>query len=304
MRPALAAIALAIVAASCSLPGRDARRAFAPPLPQSPSELDCTPLSLLNDSDGDFARVDASTLSALCASVTRFSDVGRDWTVQRLHSGRPGPLWIVPHDDENSAFASGVAAVSRYGGILVAVESSGQRNNGPRDPNRIFGLSGRCRGAGAGPVAPTFTAELLRYRFAGQPVVALHNNMPGYENDGAHGQGNVSILLDARHRTAFPAPAPYPESASPSDTLVYVAGERRTPGAATAQLIARLNGAGIHVLYEHVAASRSDCSLSNFALLAGIAPYVNIEVVKEDTATQTRLIDDVMRILAAGSWTS
>jgi hypothetical protein len=295
MRPTFAAIALVIAIGSCAT--RGARMAFAPPPAEPPSGLACAPAVELSDSDGDLARLDEALLSDLCGSVAQVSDIGRSWIIQRYQSGRPGPLWIVPHDDENSAFVSGVAALRRHGGVLVAVDNNGARTNESRDPNRIFGAAGRCHGHGSGPVAPHFTHEMLRYRFAGYPIIALHSNLRGYQGDGADGQGNTSILLGGRHRTPFPAAAPYPGSASPADTLVFVAGARREPVEATAQLIAQLNRAGVNVMYEHVAPAWTDCSLSNFALLANLAPYINIETVEGDPDTQTRLIDEVMRLL-------
>jgi hypothetical protein len=295
MRPAFAALVLAVAAASCAT--RDTRMTFIPPPAEAPSTIACAPALGLIDSDNDLARVDPVLLSDLCVSVAQVNDVGRTWTIQRFQSGRPGPLWIVPHDDENSAFTSGVAALRRHGGVVVAVDNNGARTNESVDPNRIFGSAARCHGDGSGPVAALFTQEVLRYRFAGEPIIALHTNLRGYEGDGAYGEGNTSILIGGRHRTPFPAATPYPDSLSPSDTLVFVAGATPSPDDATAQLIAQLNGAGVNVMYEHVAPRWTDCSLSNFALLANLAVYINIETVEGDLGTHSRLIDDVMRIL-------
>ena len=295
MRPAFAAITLALAVASCAT--RDARTTFIPPPAEAPANLACAPALGLSDSDGDLARVDPALLAELCVSVAQVNDGGRTWTIERFQSGRPGPLWIVPHDDENSAFASGVAALHRHGGILVAVDNYGWRTNESRDPNRIFGSAARCHGDGSGPVAPLFTTEMLRHRFAGYPIIALHTNLRGYEGDGADGQGNTSILLGGPHRTQFPAAASYPGSVSPPDTLAFVAGAGQAPDEATAQLIAQLNSLGVNVIYEHVAPGWTDCSLSNFALLSNLAVYINIETVEGDAETQTRLIDEVMRLL-------
>lgn len=297
MRPAFAAIALAIAVASCAT-----RATFIPPPAAPPADLACAPAPDLSDSDNDLTRVDPALLSDLCVSVAQVNDGGRFWVIQRFRSGRPGPLWIVPHDDEDSAFASALAALHRHGGMLVAVDNNGARTSAYRDPNRIFGSAARCHGDGSGPVAPLFTSEMLRHRFAGYPVIALHSNLRGYDGDGAGGEGNTSILLGGRHRTQFPAAAPYPGSVSPPDTLVFLAGLSRRPDPATAQLITQLNGAGVNVMYEHVAPGWTDCSLSNFALLSHLAPYINIETVEGDSETQIRLIDEVMRLLvpAAG----
>lgn len=294
MRPAFAAIALAIALGACAT-----RAAFVPPPAELPASTACAPAIGLSDSDSDndLAAVDPALLGGLCASVTHVSDIGRTWVIQRFQSGRPGPLWVVPHDDENSAFASAIAAVHRHGGILVAVDNNGARTNASVDPNRVFGSAGRCHGDGSGPVAAHFTREMLRYRFAGQPIIALHSNLPGYDGDGAGGGGNTSILFGGRHRTPYAAAAPYPGSVSPADTLVFMAGLSRRPDQATAQTIARLNGAGVNVMYEHVSRLWTDCSLSNFALLSNLGPYINIETVDGDVDAQIRLIDDVMRVL-------
>ncbi len=294
MRPAFAVIALTIAVASCATGGR---MTFVPPPAEPPANLACAPALGLVDSDSDLARADPALLSDLCVSVAQVNDIGRTWIIQRFQSGRPGPLWIVPHDDENSAFAGGVAALHRHGGILVAIDNYGARTNESREPNRLFGSVARCHGDGSGPVAPLYTREMLRHRFAGYPIIALHSNRLGYEGDGAGGQGNTSILLGGRHRTPFPAAAAYPGSVSPPDTLVFLAGPSRQPNQATAQLIAQLNSIGVNVIYEHVAPAWTDCSLSNFALLANLAPYINIETVEGDTETQVRLVDDVMRLL-------
>src|SRR5262245_3662282 len=121
---ALAALALA----SCATPARE-RAVFIAPPAEAPTALACAPAAGLSDSDNDLARVDPALLTNLCGDVVQVNDVGRAWTIERFQSGRPGPLWIVPHDDENSAFASAVAALNRHGGILVAVDNHGLRTN-------------------------------------------------------------------------------------------------------------------------------------------------------------------------------
>src|SRR5688500_11809501 len=101
MRPAFAAIVLATAIASCATPAR-----FVPPPAEPPANLACAPALELIDSDGDLARVDPALLADLCVSVAHVNDIGRIWIIQRFQAGAPGPLWIVPHDNENSAFAS------------------------------------------------------------------------------------------------------------------------------------------------------------------------------------------------------
>ena len=290
-----AIVALAIAVAACAT--RE-RVAFVPPPAEPPANLACTPALQMSDSDNDLARVDPALLARLCGSVAQVNDIGLTWVIERFQSGRPGPLWIVPHDDENSAFASAIAALDAHGGILVAVDNNGLRTNASIDPNRIFGTAARCHGEGSGPVAPLYTSEMLRHRYAGYPIIGLHSNRIGYAGDGLGGQGNTSIQLGSEHRTSFPAGTPYLGSVSPPDTLVFLAGLTPQPDATTAQLIAQLNSLGVNVIYEHVSSDWTDCSLSNFAVLSHLAPYINIETVEGDTETQIRLINDVLRLLA------
>jgi hypothetical protein len=300
MRP-FAVIALAIAVGGCATHATHAaheRAVFVAPPAEPPSNAACRPAIEVSDSDNDLARVDPALLAGLCGGVTQVNDIGLTWVIERFQSGRPGPLWIVPHDNENSAFASAVTALNAHGGILVAVDNNGLRTNASVDPNRIFGTAARCYGEGSGPVAALFTREMLRYRYAGYPIIALHSNLIGYAGDGLGGQGNTSVQLGGEHRTSFPAATPYLGSISPPDTVVFLAGLTPRPDAATAQLIAQLNSLGVNVIYEYVSPDWTDCSLSNFAVLSHIAPYINIETVEGDTQTQIRLINDVLRLLA------
>lgn len=265
----------------------------------------------LFDEDGDVARNRKALASRdLCLRLEVFTEGRLHWVLQVIQNRKNpnGPLWVVPHDDEDVAFDLAVYGVLRYGGTVVAVEQNHNRYNriGKRkqDPNRNFQVRGEGKCRLQLSRSPEFTRQHMRWRRKGQPVIALHTNKPGFdivpEPDEEKSKGNVSIGIERKEDsniTEFPAARPI-RARSPDDTLIYVASQE--PPGSDAQLgrfVAALNASGIHVLYEHV--ERNDCSLSNYAVLRNLA-YVNIEVVDEDnTGAQERMIDAVMRLIRA-----
>lgn len=273
---------------------------------------ECLTPDRLFDEDGDVVR-NRKALAAreLCLRLEVFTEGRLHWVLQIVQNRKNpnGPLWAVPHDDEDVAFDSAVYGVLRYGGTVVAVERNHDRYNRigkcKQDPNRNFQVrgEGKCRLQLAR--SPQFTRQFMRWHSKGQPVIALHTNKPGYdivpEPDEEKSKGSVSIGIERKpdsNITEFSAPRPI-RAKSPDDTLIYVA-SRQLPGsdAQLSRFVAALNADGIHVLYEHV--ERNDCSLSNYAVLRNL-PYVNIEVVDDDdTGAQIRMIDTVMRLIRAG----
>lgn len=203
------------------------------------------------------------------------------WRLWRITSdARPrGPLWLVPHDNEDGAFDAALVAVRRYGGTVVAVDSGvrpahdGQRFNyavdrtaAPVDPNRNF-------------ESPVYAAAVLgAWRPADGPIVALHTNQPGFDprlsscNTGdPPGNGVISIrYCDARY-----APRPSSSRAWPfddDDTLAYLpflAG--RDPATA---FCAALTGTDFNLVAETVGVG--DGSISNHAVPRGF-PYLTLE---------------------------
>lgn len=266
----------------------------------------------LFDEDGDVARNRAVLASPdLCLRLEVFTEGRLHWVVQVIRNkNKPrGPLWVVPHDDEDVAFDSAVYAVQRYGGTVVAVERNHDRYNriGKRkqDPNRNFqiGNSEKCQLQLAR--SPVFTRRVLQWLQKGQPIIALHTNKEGFDPipvlDEEKSKGNVSIGFPRKpdsNITEFPAARPI-RARSPNDTLIYLASKLPVgQDAGLSRFVASLNADGIHVLYEHV--EKNDCSLSNYAVSRNI-PYLNIEVVDgDDTGAQTRMIDAVMRLILAG----
>ena len=270
--------------------------------PPTQGQAACEPFASVaaTDGDGDFARNRAALSSPdLCLSHETFREGGLTWTLQVARNLRnPGAaLWFAPHDNENAAFDSGVAALLRHGGTLVAVETGGSRHNGPQDPNRNFDAGGaKC----AQQVArsPEYTRRVLAHRPEGAPVIALHTNERGYAGDGRGGAGAISMARTPPGSWPVRAPSPI-ASRSPEDTMAFVASTApRGSDPALSERIAALSARGINVILESVSATRNDCSLSNYAALAGLRDYVNIEVVHGDAAAQGAMIDAILPVMA------
>ena len=129
------------------------------------------------------------------------------WTFHILeHQQHPrGPFWILPHDNEDTAFGVAVQAVIDYGGGLLAVDSGGQRNFLGQDPNRNFSRSNaesrRC--PGQRQPAPGYSQAILdHYRDRRGPVLALHNNHNGWSGNG--GAGTISMARESATLRAYP----------------------------------------------------------------------------------------------------
>jgi hypothetical protein len=224
----------------------------------------------------------------LCLGVVRVDGATAPWTLLVVaHRSRSGPRWVLPHDDEQSAFDAGVEAVRRFGGVLVAVESGETRLWRGIDPNRIFG-SGTC---GRGPADPAYTAAVLARLDRRFPIVALHSN----ERRG----GTISMARPYRGAEAFRAAAGAPRRLGAprrdDDTMVILAGRSPPTEPSARASIAWFTERGVNVLYETVRPGRSDCSLSNHAALAGLPRTLTVEVAHGDTASARALVDLVMQ---------
>ncbi|HRF09219.1 MAG TPA: hypothetical protein PL193_11335 [Xanthobacteraceae bacterium] len=283
-----------------------------PASPRQTPRGECLAPEQFFDEDGDVMRNRAALASRdLCLRLEVFTEGRLHWVLQVIQNRKipNGPLWAVPHDDEDVAFDSAVYAVQRYGGTVVAVEQNHDRYNriGRRkqDPNRNFQIRGQEKCQLQLFASPIFTRRFMQGLRKGQPIIALHTNKQGFDPipvlDEEKSKGNVSIGIPRKadsNITEFPAPRPM-RARSPDDTLIYVAS--LLPPDADGQalrFVTALNAAGIHVLYEHV--RKNDCSLSNYAVRHAI-PYTNLEVVDgDDTGAQTRMIDVVLRLMRAG----
>ncbi|MBL0925223.1 MAG: hypothetical protein IBJ12_12250 [Sphingomonadaceae bacterium] len=230
-------------------------------------------------------------LDGIAVSQLRFSENGFDWHLIRFtNPAKPdGPLWMVPHDDENAAFDAMIAAVKEYGGVGIAVNSGPgslrrQAGYGPCgvrlakssscDPNRNFDHH-----------TPLFTSAFLSQRVPGQPVIALHTNTHGFSGDGQGGRGEITIVDRDAYRRGEIKPRdgglfaiqPRPEMAN-YDTLgltAYLASEGKPPK--DAEKCGRaIADAGVHFWHERVI--QSDGSMSNYLVLnQPDIPYFNAE---------------------------
>lgn len=246
-------------------------------------------IASLQDDDLNRHVADLTYLDGLTIHQTRFSEAGFDWHVLKFtNSEKPaGPLWAVPHDDENAAFEAAIAAVRLYGGTVVAV------NSGPGS-SRFQQGSGTCGGRPArltrcdpnrnfSAATPMFTGPFVGQLSPGQPIIALHTNSPGH---GA-GKGSITILdaeasargevrprKDGHFGVNQPAALNDPDSYA---ILPYLAPTKPVSDIKCRDaMIAR----GVHVWHEYV--GKSDGSLSNYAVLflPGVS-YVNMESRRE-----------------------
>ncbi|HEY0623128.1 hypothetical protein [Sphingomonas sp.] len=241
-----------------------------------------TPVDPLTLADDDFARHrDPAEWRGLSVSQIEFREERGAWRLFRIANTRKprGPLWFVPHDNENAGFEAALAGVRKHGGVVIAVDSGiaedGRRRNAavdrgrPIDPNRNF-RDGYPR------YARTILADYAR---GARPIVALHTNSPGFDTGASRcnqsdrpGRGEVSI------RFCDDVMQPYPSRGrawpfDDDDTLAYLPWRSGT-SPSTAWCGRTLAKADFNVVFERVAAS--DGSLSNYALLHGL-DYVNFE---------------------------
>lgn len=233
-----------------------------------------------------------------CISEKRVSENGLNWRIFEIQNKKKkaGPLFVVTHDNENSAFKAGVYGLRKYGGTLVALETGERRFFKGQDPNRNFSTtwaaSKKCRLQRA--PAPKYTRAILKHRKRGQPIIALHSNANGYSGNG--GSGNISIK---RKGGGIPFVSAIARSRrlKDEDTLVVLAGKK--PPSQDRKLSQKVDyftkTAGVNVLYEHVTAAKNDCSLSNYVALNKLGTYYNIEVETGDARTQKKVVDIVMR---------
>ena len=242
--------------------------------------------------DAEIAAV-AGAAPGLCARSLAIRDGSLTIPLVMLDTGRPGPLFVVPHDDENAALAAGVTALGRHGGRLVAVRARGQRDlvtaSGARvDPNRIFGdrsTGAVCPGGRRPSVA--YTEAVLGARMPRQPIIGLHSNKPGPPLSSRPApKGMIAI---------FPAtpPARGDRLADPDTFLIVPVGVGAAERARVAGKVARFTAAGATVLIETITPP-GDCSLSSFLVLSGQPDYVTLEVRDGDRATSERLIELVL----------
>jgi hypothetical protein len=248
--------------------------------------------------DTDFATVLADlSRPELCVGEVRFRESDRDWhliVVRNVAVG--GPLWVVPHDEEDAAFLTAVHAVLRYGGVAVIVENGETRLVDGLDPNRNFAATAAAAANCDAPVAaPRYVEEFLRHWDTAYPVVGLHTNWDGHVGGG--GRGTISIHRVDSKMIPFPSIVAEGRFAD-EDTIVMVVSRRQPDGnGAGLATVRRLNAAGLHVIYRHVTDDNNDCTLADYLTLNGLGPYLNLEAEHGDVDTHRALVDRIMAFL-------
>ncbi|ESQ14437.1 MAG: hypothetical protein N838_11570 [Thiohalocapsa sp. PB-PSB1] len=209
-----------------------------------------------------------------------------------------GPFWVLPHDNENTAFDAAVYAVATYGGGLLAVDSGGRRHFLGQDPNRNFSSSRAesrlCRDQRL--PAPGYTAAVLNhYKGRRGPYLALHNNYDGWQGNG--GRGTISLYRETRSSRGFPAQHADAQLRD-EDNLVFIAGPRAlSADSAVRRRISALNAVGLNVVYKRVDRRSFDCSLSDYIARHAVGEYYNIEAEYGQRQAQQQMIDRLMQAL-------
>jgi hypothetical protein len=288
---ALAATAAPIVEVAATSPAAPSGPDLVPPPTEITASGACLSISEVADEDGDFRRhAEALATPGFCIEEEKFRERRRPWMIQTVASGRPGPLWVVMHDDEDVAFDNAVYALTTYGGILVAMETGGERNQDGVDPNRNFSDDNVGCAKLGNSAAPEFSGIFKELFGLAQPIIALHNNHEAPIPTG--GVGHVTISSPPRGMQVLESSDPDSPLAD-DHTLVLIASGDPRPGAVTARANS-LAAKGINVILEPVREGRGDCSLSNYAVLSGYPSYFNVTVDHDGGDKQRRIVDLLM----------
>jgi hypothetical protein len=267
-----------------------------------------TPIDPLTVQDDDFARHrDSAEWRGLAVARIEFREERAAWRLWRIANARHrrGPLWFVPHDNENAGFEAGLEAVRKYGGTLIAVDAGlaedGARMNRavdygrPVDPNRNFDSA-----------LPGYARRILADLTPGNPIIALHTNARGFDTGESRcnqsdpaGQGVISIRYCDDVLT--PSPSQARDWPWDDDDTVAFATYRTSDKPSAAFCRDQMIAADFNVVQERVVAS--DGSLSNYAVLHGLK-YLNFETLDRGDGAEglaegrKRLVHIVGRALA------
>ena len=224
----------------------------------------------------------------ICITIEKVVEHGIPWTFHVFTNLQmiDGPVWGLPHDNEQSAFDSALYAILTYGGKFVSVEAAGKRIFRKQDPNRNFGISKTetvsCRNMRHKP-SPLFTKAFLKYFNPRYPVLTLHNNTPG---------GGISAASSSRIMKGHMSPGADRSGLGSPDNAIIIAGQQPMKDSQwLANNIEIYHPQGINIIYEHIQSAQSDCSLSNHVVLTGNRNYYNVEARHGDTTSQIRMID-------------
>jgi hypothetical protein len=251
-----------------------------------PDAVTVRPVDPITVQDDDFARHrDPAEWKGLAVTSHEFREERAPWRLWRIVNVKhpKGPLFFVPHDNENAGFEAGLAAVKKYGGVLIVVDSGvspgndGVRMNRavdygrPIDPNRNFDTA-----------LPGYAHNILADLASGAwPIIALHTNAKGFDTgDSRCNQGDPqgSGVISIRFCDDTLNPSPSVIKAYPfddDDTVAFATFlSRNQPSDAFCR--DAMVQADFNVVQERVVAS--DGSLSNYAVLHGLS-YLNFETL-------------------------
>ncbi len=251
--------------------------------------------------DADFGPLLAELSDpALCLTKRRIEENGSVWRLIVIRNRTlSGPLWAVPHDEENVAFAAGIYAVRRYGGGMVAIENGEQRRVDGLDPNHIFAttqsVADICPGTQA--PAPDYVAAFLGEWNRDYPVIGLHSNWDGYLDGG--GLGTISVYRKDDKMIPFPSEVGEGRFADEDTIAMLVSALPPNENGEGQAAIAWFNDHGIHVIYRHVTEANNGCTLADYLTLNRLGLYINLEVERGDAETQPGLIDRLIEFLGS-----
>lgn len=117
----------------------------------------------------------AGEMDGLCLETITFSENDTRWTLQKITSGKPGPLWAVFHDDGDAAFAAALYGVKRYGGTVLAVEADEHALNAGYDPEGMF-TSIEAATSGSAKDWPRYAALFMYEAYNAPAVVSLRSS--------------------------------------------------------------------------------------------------------------------------------
>lgn len=264
--------------------------------PALAEEADCLDPAAIADAD-IAGHSEALSDPALCLFTTEIAENGIRWQLVTIANREmAGPLWAVPHDEEDAAFAGAVYAVRRYGGTVIAIENGEQRLVGNLDPNHVFAAErATATVCGLDDPWPRYVAAFLNDRDPAYPVIGLHTNWDGYLEAG--GLGSISAFRDDEKMRPFPSAVAEGRFAD-EDTIAMLVGLAAPADSDDVRrAIESLNEDGVHVIYRHVTPDNNGCTLADYLTLGDLSFYINLEVEHGDAETMPALIDRAIDLL-------
>lgn len=281
--------------------------AAAPATAQKPDFLLCQDWRQFRDVD--FVN-HAATLASInpCVTYEPLLVGGIEWRLVRMQRGpqipAAAPLVVVLHDNEDAALVGALGLLAIRDVQVVMLDTEESRDWGGVDPNRLFVSPGSIINACPFPLQldAAFAQGILRDWSGQHPIISLHSNAPGILGDGAEGRGSISMLRPKRHQRAFPALLdPHHPRLTDPDNLIFITGPGPAPSPVQANLIHRMQGAGLNVLFSQVTPMTQDCSLSDFLTLRGQSDlYFNVEVEEGDNPSAITLARRLLFVLENG----